>query len=291
MNNLQAPVSQSLFSNTNGKQGHLSHCPEGKLFVHIIDQYAYSNRLRKTDPAYKAGLALTVLALCLLLNEPLVGLTAAAWMYLLAVRLAGLSARVFGRVLAAEAAFLLLTTIGVVLSFSLTPPGDLATWAWKVGPVWVSSSPPSLAQGVILVTRALGAASAMNFLALTTPLTDIIELLRRWRVPLILIDLMAVVYRFIFVLLDSLDTMYKAQGSRSGYHTGWFRSMNNAALLGSRLFIDAFQRSRRLQLALESRGYDGGNLRVLPVRYQADSRVLWAGSAAAISLVMVWIIL
>jgi len=112
-----------------------------KISLHIIDQYAYSNRIRKTDPAHKAGLALTALALCLLLNEPLVGLTAAAWMYLLAVRLAGLSARVFGRVLAAEATFLMLTTIGVVLSFSLTPPGDIAPWAWRIGPVWISSSP------------------------------------------------------------------------------------------------------------------------------------------------------
>ncbi len=259
--------------------------------MHIIDQYAYSNRLRHIDPAYKAGLALTVLTLCLALNEPLVGMTAVAWMYLLAVRLAGLSARVFGRTLAAEAAFLMLTTVGVALSFSLTPPGDIAAWAWSVGPVWVSSSPQSLTLAITLIARALGAASAMNFLALTTPLVDIIELLRRWRVPIILIDLMAVVYRFIFVLLDSLDTMYKAQGSRLGYNVSYFRAMNNAALLGSRLFMDAFQRSRRLQLALESRGYDGGDLRVLPARYQSDRKIMGAGLAVTVSMILMWIIL
>jgi cobalt/nickel transport system permease protein len=258
--------------------------------LHIIDQYAYSNRLRRIDPAYKVGLALSVLLLCLLLNEPLVGVVAAGWMVLLAVRLAGLSVRTFGRVLLFEGAFMVLATIGVVLSLSLVDPRSISPWAVRLGPVWISSSPASLYLGVSLVGRALGAASAMNFLALTTPLVDLLELFRRWRVPVILVDIMVVVYRFIFVLLESLDRMYMAQDSRLGYNTSYFRAMNSAALLGSRLFIDAFQRSRRLQTALDSRGYDGGDLRVLPSTYQSDRRIVWAAIAVTASMAAAWII-
>jgi len=258
--------------------------------LHIIDQYAYGNRIRKVDPAYKVGLALTMLLLCLLLSEPLVGAVAVIWMFSLAVGLAKVPARVFGRMLFVEGTFLVLTTIGVVLSVSLVDPTGISTWAWQLGPVWFSSSPDALEQGVTLVLRALGCASAMNFLALTTPLVDILELFRRWKMPVILIDIMTVVYRFIFVLLDTLNTIYKAQDSRLGYHTSYFRAMNSAALLGSRLFIDSFQRSRHLQTALESRGYDGGDLRVLPSTYQPDTRILWAGTAAVTNLFLVWII-
>ena len=257
--------------------------------MHIIDQYAYSNRIRRIDPAHKAGLAFTVLLLCLLLNEPLVGLLAVGWMYLLAVRLAGLSARTFGRVLLGEATFLVLATIGVVLSISLTDPRPISPWAVSLGPLWLSGSPASLYLGASLVLRALGAASAMNFLALTTPLVDIVELLRRWRIPEEIIDIMTVIYRFIFVLLESLERMRMAQESRLGYNTSYFRAMNSAALLGSRLFIDAFQRSRRLQIALDSRGF-GGSLRVLPSTYETDRRILWAGIAVAASLVLAWIV-
>jgi cobalt/nickel transport system permease protein len=212
--------------------------------VHVIDRYAYSNRLRRVDPAYKAGLAFTVLLLCLLLNEPVVGLVAVGWMVWLAVRLAGLS---------------------------------------------LSSSPDSLYRGLTLVTRALGAASAMNFLALTTPLVDLVELFRRWRVPAVLIDIMTVIYRFIFVLLESLDRMFMAQESRLGYNTSYLRAINNAALLGSRLFIDAYQRSRRLQLALESRGFEG-ELRVLPARYESGRQLMWPGLGITASLILVWMI-
>ena len=257
--------------------------------MHIIDRYAYSNRLRRVDPAYKTGLAFTVLLLCLLLNEPLVGLVAVGWMVWLAVCLAGLSPRTFGRVLLAEATFLVLTTVGVVVSLSLRDPRELTPWAWQLGPLWLSSSPDSFYRGLTLVTRALGAASAMNFLALTTPLVDLVELFRRWRVPAVLIDIMTVIYRFIFVLLESLDRMFMAQESRLGYNTSYLRAINNAALLGSRLFIDAYQRSRRLQLALESRGFEG-ELRVLPARYESGRQLMWPGLGITASLILVWMI-
>jgi cobalt/nickel transport system permease protein len=257
--------------------------------LHIIDQYAHNNRIRSVDPAYKAGLAFTVLLLCLVFNKPLVGLVAVGWMYLLAVRLAGLGWRTFGRVVLVEATFLILTTIGVVLDVSLVDPRDGSPWTLRLGPLWFFSSPDSLYQGVSLVSRALGAASAMNFLALTTPLVDMLELFRRWHMPIILIDIMVIIYRFIFVLLERLNTMHMAQSSRLGYHASYWRTMNSAALLGSRLFIDAFQRSRRLQIALESRGYDGGNLQVLSSPYESDPRIVWLGLAVATSLFLVWI--
>lgn len=258
--------------------------------MHIIDRYAYANKIRRIDPVHKAGLALAVLLLCLLLNEPAVSLIAIAWMWGLAARLAGLSTLIFGRVLLAELMFLTLATVGVALSFSTSPPLHPDLWAARLGPIWISTGPAALFLAANLILRALAAASAMNFLALTTPLVDIVQLLRRWHVPVILIDLMTVIYRFIFVLLETLNAMYIAQDSRLGYHTSYKRSMNNAALLASRLFIDAYQRSHRLQIALESRGFEG-DLRVLPSSYSSDRKVLWAATAVIASLILTWIVL
>jgi cobalt/nickel transport system permease protein len=258
--------------------------------LHIIDRYAYHNRIRHVDPAYKVGLALTVVMLCLILNEPPVGLAAIGWMYGIGVYITGIPGRTFAKFIVAEGVFLMLTIVGVVVSFNLTDPGHILTWTWQVGPLWISSSPASLYRGLNLVTRALGAAAALNFLALTTPLVDIIELLRRWRIPGELIDIMTVVYRSIFVLLESLDTMYRAQENRLGYNTSYWRAMNSAALLGSRLFVEAFQRSRRMQIALESRGYEGGNLLVLPSPYQSGRNLVWLGLVVVASLFLIWII-
>ncbi len=256
--------------------------------MHIIDQYAYNNRLRRDDPAYKVLLAFSVLLLCLLLNKPLVGLAALAWMYLLTVWLAGIQGRIFGKIILIEGTFMLLATLGVVISISIVDPRGISSWILQLGPLWFSSSPEALYKGVVIIARSLGAASAMNFLTLTTPLVDLLELSRRWRMSAILIDLTVIMYRFIFVLLDTLNTMAMAQDSRLGYTTSYWRAMNGAGLLGSRLFVNAFQRSRRLQIAMESRGYEGGDIHMLPLVYQSDRRLIWLGFAITASMIIAW---
>lgn len=253
--------------------------------MHIIDRYAYANRIRAVDPAYKVGLALVVLILCLVLDEPVVGLLTVGWMWSLATLFAGVPGLAFGRILLTEASFLLLTTVGVAISINTKPP-TATDWIWRLGPLWVSSTPEALDLGLHLVTRALGSAAAMNFVALTTPLVDIVELGRRLGVPVLLLDMMTVMYRLNFVLLDSLDRMRTAQEGRLGYSS--FRcSMRSIGLLASRLFIDAFQRSQRLQKALESRGYDQ-ELRVLPSQYHRDPAILLAGVVVVTSQLLAW---
>jgi cobalt/nickel transport system permease protein len=252
--------------------------------MHLIDRYAYSNRIRSIDPAQKAGLALLVLALCLLLNRPAVGLLAASWMWGLATVLAGLPWRVFGRALLAEGMFLALSVAGVAISIGAAPPAD-PIGALALGPLWVGVGRAGLATAVELASRALGAAAALNFLILTTPLVDQIDLARRLRVPPLLIDLMTLVYRSIFVLLESLQRMHTAQESRLGYRTAG-RAMRSAGLLGSRLFVDAYRRAQRLQTGLESRGYSG-ELRVLPIVYRRDRRWYGVCLAVAASLILV----
>lgn len=253
--------------------------------MHIIDQYAYANRIRAVDPGQKAALTGLAIVLCLLLNQPLVSLLALAWMWGLTTFWAGLPARTFGRVILAEGFFLVLSVSGILVSFSLASP-PATGWHWQIGPIWASSSPAALELGLKLVTRSLGAAGAMNFLALTTPLVDLVDLMRRLRCPLLLIDLMTLIYRFIFVLLESLNHMYTAQSSRLGY-VNFRRGIISAGLLGSQLFIDAYQRSQRLQIALDSRGY-AGDLKVLPTTYQYDRRLWGLGTGMLASLLLVW---
>jgi cobalt/nickel transport system permease protein len=251
--------------------------------MHIIDSYAYTNHLRRAAPAQKASLALLVVLLCLLLNRPLVGIGAALWMWCLTTLLAGIPARVAGRLLLAEATFFVLAVAGIAISIGTVPPPH-ALQSIAIGSLWLGVTPASLSMALLVLSRALGSAAAMNFLALTTPMVDLVELLRRMRVPPLLIDLLTLIYRFIFVLLESFQRITTAQESRLGYSTAR-RAFTSAGLLGSRLFLDAYQRSKRLHTALESRGYSG-QLNVLPQHYQHDWRLWGVGVAMLLSLVL-----
>lgn len=233
--------------------------------MNVIDRYAYMNRLAKVNPAGKAVIALVAIGLCLVLNRPIVGVLAVGWMFGLAVWLAGIPAKVFRRVLLAEAGFLLLTSVGVAVSIATRDHG--VGWRLPVGRFWLVVTPESLEQMVRLMTRALGGASALNFLAFTTPLVDLVGLLRRMWLPEALIDVMVIMYRFIFVLLETLNKMVKAQSSRLGYAAGYRRGMQAAGTAGAQLFFSAMRRSQRLETALASRGFDG-ELRVLKSRHE-----------------------
>lgn len=250
----------------------------------IIDQFAYGNAIRSVDPAYKVGLVALVVLLCLWFDKPLVGLLAIAWMFVLTVIVARIPARIVRRTLLAQALFLALSTVAILLSFSLNPPAptELQRWAFPLGPLWISTSAASLDQAARIITRALGSAAAMNFLALTTPMVDLVDLLRRLRLPQIFIDLMTLMYRSIFLLLGTLNRMVVAQESRLGYAT-LRRGYASAGMLGSQLFIDAYRSGRRLQLGMESRGFTG-ELRVLPSQYRRDNRWFWIVPAVAITL-------
>ncbi len=248
-----------------------------------IDRYAYTSRIRSIEPAQKAGLAALVILLCLILPHPAVGCVAVLWMGTLTVWWGGIPLPVVGRVLLAEGLFLLLAVVGVVLSVSWEAP-PASFWGIQIGPLWISTHQGALALAGLLVSRAFGAASAMNFLALTTPFIDLVDLLRRLRVSPILIDLMDVMYRFVFVLLDSMERIYTAQQSRLGYATRR-TALRSSGLLVSRLFVDAYQRSQRMQTALESRGYSG-NLRVLPLVYRHDRQAYVWTVAVAVSMLL-----
>lgn len=255
----------------------------------FIDAYAYSNHLRRVTPALKAGLTVVILSLCLVLRSPYVGVMAVLWMAGLAIGLGGISLRVFWQILLAEGVFFFLATVGIAVSVSVGPPPTAYLLLLSVGPVWLSTTPQALHEALLVISRVMGSAAAMNFLALTTPMTDLIALARRIRIPATLIDLMTIMYRYIFILSETMERMLKAQQGRLGY-TNFKSGITSAGLLATRLFLETYQRSQQLQIVLEARGYESGDLRILSESYCFNGKLVFFGLAAAVSLVLAWII-
>ena len=112
----------------------------------------------------------------------------------------------------------------------------------------------NLAAAAALFFRALGAVGAMYFLALNTPVTDLTMCLGRLHVPRLLVELMELIYRFIFVLSETASNIRIAQESRLGYQ-GLGRSLSSLGTLISVVFLRAWRKADRVYTALESRGY------------------------------------
>ncbi len=230
--------------------------------MHWIDQFAYNNRIHKLDPAYKTGFSLSMIFLCLAIPIPWVSLTLMIMVVSLTVFWAGLPSKFIFKLLIAEGSFLVFGVLGVAVSITTRS----SSGAISAGPFWLNITSDSINMAFKLLARSLGCTAAMNFLALTTPMVDLIDLFRRIHIPDLLIDLLTLIYRFIFTLMDCLDRMMLAQEVRLGFN-GWGGTLRSAGEIAANLFIEAFRRSQKLDIALQGRGWDG-SLRVLPQEYE-----------------------
>ena len=71
---------------------------------------------------------------------------------------------------------------------------------------------------------------------------------------------MTLAYSSLFVLLEELQRLQKAQRMRLGYIT-WWQTVKSTGTVGGILFMRVFDKSQRLWQAMLCRGYDG-NIRV-----------------------------
>ncbi len=116
-------------------------------------------------------------------------------------------------------------------------------------------------EALCVFLRAAAAVSCFYFLILTTPVADTLSVLRKIRVPLVIVELMGLTYRFIFVFMDIMQKTHTAQASRLGYST-LKRAYRSAGILISNLFARMFRHADNLNTALQSRGFTG-ELRIM----------------------------
>jgi cobalt/nickel transport system permease protein len=94
----------------------------------------------------------------------------------------------------------------------------------------------------------------MILLANTTPFTELLHVLKRLHVPSLLVTTIALMYRYLFIVLDEAQRMRRARRARTFTRMptrGWG---NLSAVLG-RLFVRAHDRSERTYAAMCARGW------------------------------------
>ncbi len=88
----------------------------------------------------------------------------------------------------------------------------------------------------------------------TTPFSEILSVLHKLKVPSLLITILALAYRYLFVLIDEGERLQRARLSRTFVATNT-RSWVSLASLVSQLFIRSTERAERIFAAMTSRGW------------------------------------
>jgi cobalt/nickel transport system permease protein len=239
-----------------------------------IDTLAYTNRLRWLAPEQKLLFAIALLIISAFAH-PLVQVLIAIWVSAWTVIYARIPAKIYLKLVYIATLFWLtslpaLVISGVDISHLNFVEKDSVT-GLDIGHYYLYISLQGIHQGLTILTRAIASLSCLYFIMLTIPFTELLQIMRRVGFPVLLTDLLLLMYRFIFVLLNTAAELLTAQQSRGGYRT--FKiGMKSLALLIGQLLKRTLENYRQISLSLASRGFNGEFQVWHPHRYRISKR-------------------
>ncbi len=223
------------------------------MFEELLEDIAQKNGLREINTYLKLAAGLGAILLCLLSTSYLPPLFIALVLTGAILFLARVDAKTYAELFIVPLWFALISVAGIILITG----GQDVFWSWSLLPSFsLSITRESINQGIFVFCRVIGGMSAMCFIALTTPMTDIFIVFRQCRIPEVVIDLMMIIYRTIFILMDQVIQIYNAQVMRLGYST-WRESIHSFASLCGAAFIASWDEGEDLIRAMDARCYDG----------------------------------
>lgn len=221
-----------------------------------IDRYAYESGMRDYNASYKVLFSVGALIAVIAADSIPVSLVTVCYMMLLTVAVGKVHLHDYLRLMLVPAAFILLSGLAIALQTGETAD---ALWSFGIFGVSISIDRGGLMQAVETGLKAFGAVSALYLMTLSTPMGEILNVLRKIHVPDMLIELMHLIYRYIFILLEQNRRQKDAAAARFGY-AGFRTSLHTFGMELANLFVLSMKKSGVYYDAMEARGYDGGCL-------------------------------
>lgn len=213
--------------------------------IDTIDYYAYLSPLRKWNATFKVIFAITILFLCISENNIAVSVFVILSMGFLSIAMGKVHLHDYISLMMIPITFIMLSGIAIAVELGWNDMG------W-----YLTVTKETIVKSLHVSVKALGAISALYMLTLSTPVNEIILVLQKLRIPKIMIELMNMMYRYLFILMDIQIKIKVAAEARLGYCDFMTACHTFGKSLGS-LFIMAMKKSGQYYDALEARCYDG----------------------------------
>lgn len=88
----------------------------------------------------------------------------------------------------------------------------------------------------------------------TTPFSDLLSTLKRCGAPKLFITILALMYRYLFVLIDEAERLSRARRSRT-FSDARLQKWSSMASLVGQLFVRSTERAERIYAAMSARGW------------------------------------
>lgn len=166
--------------------------------------------------------------------------------------------------------FILLSGIGVMISFAKSPSDYLFL---GMGDLFINITRKSQIDAQIISMTALSSVSLLITLGATTSIGDLIYALKKIKTPKIIIEMMYIIYRYIFLLSRLLNSMQTSGGMRGGFDN-FKNTFRTSKYIAMRLFNKSMRMSLISYTAMESRLYEG-DISFLKREYEDKNFILF----------------
>jgi len=200
--------------------------------------------LQRRDPRVSlcsiAGLALAVMITRTLVMTLFFGVVA--------IGLARLSAVPLRRLLARSVVVPLVSGV-IVLPQAVLLPGDVI-----VGAFGLAVTDGGVAYVVLFTLRVGVGVALLSLIVMTTPFSAVIAAMRELRVPVALVWVVAITYRYLFLFFDELQRLVLARNSRTTGRSGLRGGWRDARRIAGTFLLRTLDRGERVGRGMRARG-------------------------------------
>jgi cobalt/nickel transport system permease protein len=218
-----------------------------------IDYYSYISELGNWNGVYKVIFSLGALITVIAADSVGISLATILFMLFLSVGVGKIPGKAYLRLMKVPVAFLLMGGAAIMVQIG-SGYNSMFYISFFQTKLYITKDSLTLAGNVTL--KALAAISAFYMLTLSTPMGEIISVFRRLHVPALVLELMHLIYRYIFILSETNQKQKNATKSRLGYcdlKTS-FRTFSSEM---ANLLVLSMKKADMYYDAMEARGYEG----------------------------------
>lgn len=249
-----------------------------------LEYYSYNSKINSWNPHLKFWYSMVLIVLGIILSNIYISISIVFICGFITIFLGKISLKKYIDFFKVPIIFLLISVAVININFS---KNITDFYYFNIGDLYIYTTDENIKKSCILFWRALSGVSSMYMLALSTPLNEIIYVIKKVRTPQIIIELMYLVYRFIFIMRDSYKSMRKSIESRLGF-IDYRTSLLSFGKIISNILIVSLRKSNSFYDAMESRCYRG-EIRFFIKEKRINKKVIIGMGLSIIYLIVLYI--
>lgn len=219
-----------------------------------IDEVAYHNPLAKKNPFIKCSLGMGCLVLAISIQSYRLLLFILLLMTILILGVARINFKFYLKLLSIPTGFLILSISMILITVSQNSI-EFEKAVYFLG-YYIGYTKETLNTALYLLIRCFACINCMYFMTLTVGMNQQIKVLKRLHIPHEIIELIILMYRFIFIFIEEVEQIKLAQEMRFGYR-GIKKSYHSMGMLIKLLMKRMISRYKKLCIVLEMKLYNG----------------------------------